>query len=94
MHARDVEHTIPFLVQIWMYASPVAYPASYLAPRWRILWAINPMVSVAEGFRWALFGTKTVSGPMLIVSSTSALIIQNTGAYWFRHLEKTFADVL
>jgi lipopolysaccharide transport system permease protein len=94
VHARDVEHTIPFLVQIWMYASPIAYPSSLLPPKWRTLYAINPMVGVSEGFRWALLGAKTAPGPMFFVSTVVALGILVSGAYWFRRLEKTFADVL
>ena len=93
VRVRDVEHILPFLVQIWMYATPVAYPSSLLPPKWRIVYAINPMVGVAEGFRWALVGAKT-PGPIFLVSTVVAVVVLVSGAYWFRRLEKTFADVL
>jgi lipopolysaccharide transport system permease protein len=91
---RDVEQTLPFLVQVWLFATPIAYPSSLLSQRWRILYGINPMVGVVEGFRWALLGANTAPGPMLAVSSLVAVTALISGAYWFRKLEKTFADVL
>jgi lipopolysaccharide transport system permease protein len=91
---RDVEHTLPFLVQIWLYATPIAYPSSMLSPKWRTLYGINPMVGVVEGFRWALIGGKTAPGPMFAISAAAAVVMLITGAYWFRRLEKTFADIL
>lgn len=94
VHIRDVEHLLPFLVQIWMYATPIAYPSSLVPAKWRTLYAINPMVAVAEGFRWALCGTKTVSVSTFVVSTAIALVLLVSGAYWFRRLERTFADVL
>jgi lipopolysaccharide transport system permease protein len=94
VRVRDVEHTLPFLTQIWLFATPIAYPSSLLPEAWRTVYALNPMVGVVEGFRWALFGTKTVFGPMLVVSSVVAVALLVTGAFSFRHLEKTFADVL
>ena len=93
VRVRDVEHILPFLVQIWMYATSVAYPSSLLPPKWRIVYAINPMVGVAEGFRWALVGAKA-PGPIFLVSTVVAVVVLVSGAYWFRRLEKTFADVL
>jgi homopolymeric O-antigen transport system permease protein len=94
VHVRDVSHALPFLTQIWLFATPIAYPSSLLPQSWRIVFGINPMVSVVEGFRWALLGTKTVAVPMLLVSSLVGLAILVCGAFWFRRLEKTFADVL
>jgi len=94
VYMRDVEQIVPFLVQIWMYATPVAYPTSLVPAKWRTLYAINPMVGVAEGFRWALCGTHTISISTLVVSSAIALVLLVSGAYWFRRLERTFADVL
>jgi lipopolysaccharide transport system permease protein len=91
---RDVEQTLPFLTQIWLFATPIAYPSSLLSQPWRTLYGINPMVGVVEGFRWALFGAKTAPGPMLVVSSLVAAAMLVGGAFWFRRLEKTFADVL
>ena len=94
VHVRDVGHTLPFLTQLWLFATPIAYPSSLLPRQWRVVYGINPMVGVVEGFRWALLGAKTVPGPMLIVSSVVAVAILVSGAFWFRRLEKTFADVL
>ncbi len=91
---RDVRHVLPFLIQLWFFATPVAYPSSLLSEPWRILYSLNPMVGVVEGFRWALLGTETAPGPMLIVSSLTALALLVGGAFYFRRLEKTFADVI
>ena len=91
---RDVGHAIPFLVQAWLYASPVAYAASLIPERWQALYAINPMVGVIEGFRWALLGTGPGPGPMLAVSSGITLVLLISGALYFRRMEKTFADVV
>lgn len=91
---RDVEHALPFLTQIWLFATPIAYPSSLLSQPWRTLYGINPMVGVVEGFRWALVGANTTPGPMLVVSSLVAAAMLVSGAFWFRRLEKTFADVL
>jgi lipopolysaccharide transport system permease protein len=91
---RDVEHALPFLTQMWLFATPIAYPSSLLSQPWRTLYGINPMVGVVEGFRWALVGANTTPGPMLVVSSLVAASMLVSGAFWFRRLEKTFADVL
>ena len=91
---RDVRYVVPFITQFWMFATPVAYPSSLLHGHWKVVYALNPMVGVIEGFRWALLGTKTAPGPMIIVSSLAALFILVTGAYYFRRMEKTFADVV
>lgn len=89
---RDVRYVIPFLVQFWLFATPIAYPSSLLPEPWKTLYGINPMVGVVEGFRWALLGTQTSPGPMLLVSGMVALIATVTGAFYFRRMEKTFAD--
>ena len=91
---RDVRYTVPFLTQFWMFASPIAYPASMLHGMWRTLYGLNPMVGVVEGFRWALLGTNTAPGPMIAASSLAALLILVGGAFYFRRVEKTFADVV
>ncbi len=91
---RDVRYVLPFLTQLWLFATPIAYPSSLLPEPWRTLYSINPMVGVVEGFRWALLDAKTAPGPMLIVSSLAALALLVGGAYYFRRLEKTFADVV
>jgi lipopolysaccharide transport system permease protein len=94
VHFRDVHHIIPFLTQFWLFATPIAYPSSLLSEPWRTLYGLNPMVGVVEGFRWALLGTETAPGPMLIVSSLAALTLLVSGTFYFRRLEKTFADVV
>ena len=93
---RDVRYTIPFITQFWLFATPIAYPSSLLSEPWRTLYGINPMVGVVEGFRWALLGTETALGPMIIVSTLAAVGLLVSGAYYFRPLrvEKTFADVV
>jgi lipopolysaccharide transport system permease protein len=91
---RDVRHIVPFLTQIWMYATPIVYPSSLLPEPWRSLYGINPMAGVVEGFRWALLGVGQAPGPIIIVSSFAAFMLMFFGAYYFRRLEKTFADVV
>jgi len=91
---RDVRYMVPFIIQFWMFATPIAYPSSLLPEPWRTLYGLNPMVGVVEGFRWALLGTRTAPGPMIIVSSLAALGILIGGAFYFRRMEKTFADVV
>lgn len=91
---RDVRYTIPFLTQFWMFATPIAYPSSLLDQPWRTLYGLNPMVGVIEGFRWALLGTEAGSIPLMLVSTVAALVLLVSGAYYFRRLEKTFADVV
>ncbi len=91
---RDVRYTVPFLTQFWLFASPIAYPSSLLSEPWHTLYGINPMVGVVEGFRWALLGTDTAPGPMVIVSALVALTVLVSGAFYFRRMEKTFADVV
>ena len=91
---RDVRYTIPFLNQAWMFITPVAYPSSLLSDTWRIVYGINPMAGVVEGFRWALLGTDTAPGPMLIVSTIAAFGLLFSGMVYFRRMEKTFADVV
>lgn len=91
---RDVQHAIPFVVQAWLFATPVAYPSSLLSEPWRTLYGINPMVGVVEGFRWALLGTTTAPGPIIAVSSTVSIALLVSGTFYFRRLEKTFADIV
>lgn len=91
---RDVQYAIPFLVQAWLFATPIAYPSSLLPEPWRTIYGINPMVGVVEGFRWALLGTETAPGPVVLVSFLVAMTLLVGGAFYFRRLEKTFADVV
>jgi lipopolysaccharide transport system permease protein len=90
---RDVRYVIPFLTQFWLFATPVAYPSSLLGEPWRTLYGLNPMVGVVEGFRWALLSTSP-PGPMIAVSTLAAVAILITGAFYFRRMERTFADVV
>lgn len=90
---RDVRYVIPFLTQFWMFATPVAYPSSLLSEPWRTLYGLNPMVGVVEGFRWALLGTQPPS-TMVGVSVLVAVVLLVSGAFYFRRVEKTFADVV
>lgn len=91
---RDVQYTIPFLTQFWMFSTPIAYPSSLLPETWRAVYGINPMAGVVEGFRWALLGVDTAPGPIVGVSALVALALLVSGAFYFRRMEKTFADVV
>ncbi len=90
---RDVKYVVPFLLQVWMFATPIAYPSSLLDGPWRTVYALNPMVGVVDGFRWALLGTATVPDRTLLASSAMATLLLISGAYYFRHTERTFADI-
>jgi lipopolysaccharide transport system permease protein len=94
VHFRDIRYTIPFLTQFWLFATPIAYPSSLLSEPWRTVYGINPMVGVVEGFRWALLSTDTTPGPMIVVSGLAALALLVSGMFYFRRMEKTFADVV
>jgi homopolymeric O-antigen transport system permease protein len=91
---RDVRYIVSFMIQIWLFATPVAYPSSLLSEPWRTVYGLNPMVGVVEGFRWALLGSNTAPGPMVAASSAAALLILISGAFYFRRMEKSFADVV
>lgn len=91
---RDVGYLIPFLVQIWMYASPVAYPSSIVPERLRLFYGLNPMAGVIEGFRAALLGTGVLDGGLVAASSAIVVLLVLSGALYFRRTEKTFADVI
>jgi lipopolysaccharide transport system permease protein len=90
---RDVQYIVPFLVQIWLFATPVAYPSSLLKGPWRTLYALNPMVGVVEGFRWVLLSVGTAPGPMVLLSSAVALVVLVGGLFYFRKSESSFADI-
>jgi lipopolysaccharide transport system permease protein len=91
---RDVQYIMPFLTQLWLFATPIAYPSSLLSEPWKTIYGINPMVGVVEGFRWALLGTATAPGAMIIVSTLVTLVLLISGSLYFRRMEKTFADVV
>ncbi len=91
---RDVQYITPFITQIWLFATPIAYPSSLLSEPWRTLYGLNPMVGVVEGFRWALLNTNSAPGPIIIVSSLITVTLLIGGALYFRKMEKDFADVV
>ncbi len=91
---RDVRYTVPFLTQLWLFVTPIAYPSSLLSEPWRTVYGINPMAGVVEGFRWALLGTETAPGPIIAVSALAALGILVGGMLYFRRMEESFADVI
>jgi lipopolysaccharide transport system permease protein len=91
---RDIRYTVPFIMQALLFLTPVAYPVGLIQEPWRTLYSLNPMVAVVEGFRWALLGTDAVSAPMVLSSSLVALALLVSGAFLFRRLERTFADVV
>ncbi len=91
---RDVSYITPFVVQVWLFATPIAYPSSLLPEPWRVLYGLNPMVGVVEGFRWSLLDTATAPGPIILASTLAAVAILVGGAYYFRGMERTFADVV
>jgi lipopolysaccharide transport system permease protein len=91
---RDIRYVVPFLTQIWLFATPIAYSSTLLSEPWRTLYGLNPMVGVVEGFRWALLGTNTQPGMMAVASAVTALFLLISGAFYFRRMEKTFADII
>ena len=91
---RDIGYIIPFLTQLWFYITPIVYPSSDIPEKWRLVYALNPMVGVVEGFRWALLDTDTAPGPMVAVSAAIAIVIMMTGLFYFRRIERTFADMV
>src|SRR6267142_410432 len=91
---RDVRYVVPFITQFWLLATPIAYPSSLLHQPWRSLYGLNPMVGVVEGFRWALLRSNSAPGPIIAISASAAIVILITGAFYFRRMEKTFADIV
>lgn len=91
---RDVQHVLPLLIQLWLFASPLAYPSSLLGEPWRTIYGLNPMVGVVDGFRWTLLGVGNPPGSTEIVSAAAALVMLVTGAFFFRRSERHFADLV
>lgn len=91
---RDVRYIVPFLTQFWMYATPIAYSSSLIPENWRLLYGLNPMTGVVEGFRWALLGMQTSGGVMIAVSAAVVVVMFISGLYYFRRMENNFADVI
>jgi len=91
---RDVNHALPFLTQFWLFITPVAYSSSVISERWQILYSLNPMAGVVNGFRWALLGTGNGPDVTLWISAIISILIFISGLYYFRGMEKTFADTI
>jgi len=91
---RDVRYVLPFLVQFWLFASPVAYPSSLVPARWRWLYGLNPMAGVIEGFRWALTGHGQPPGALLLASTAAVLLVVVSGWIYYHSMEGTIADVV
>ena len=91
---RDVRYTVPFLIQFWMYASPVVYPVSIIPAQWRLLYSVNPLVGVIEGFRWALLGKGSPDFSIMVVSGTAVVALLLGGIIYFKKMERTFADMI
>lgn len=89
---RDAGYIIPHLTQFWLFLTPIAYPSSLISAKWQLVYSLNPMAGVVEGFRWALLGQGTAPGPMIAVSTLIALLILISGLFYFRRMERTFAD--
>ena len=91
---RDIRYTVPFLSQLWFFATPVVYPSSIVPADWRFLFALNPMAGVVDGFRWALLGTARAPEPTVLISIGAVLVLFAGGLFYFRRVERTFADVV
>jgi len=91
---RDVRYVVPFMTQFWLFATPIAYPSSLLHEPWRTIYGLNPMVGVVEGFRWGLLRTSAAPSAIIAASTSVAIFILITGAFYFRRMEKTFADTV
>jgi lipopolysaccharide transport system permease protein len=91
---RDVQYVIPFLIQIWFFVTPVAYSTQLIPKKWHLLFGLNPMTGVVQGFRWALLGKATSVGPLLALSVGLVIVLLVTGLAYFRRVEKRFADLI
>ncbi|HEY5982522.1 MAG TPA: ABC transporter permease [Anaerolineales bacterium] len=91
---RDVNYVLPFLTQFWLFLTPVAYSAKIISQKWQIVYSLNPMAGVVNGFRWALLGTDTGPGLTMGVSTAIAIAVLISGLFYFRSMERTFADTI
>lgn len=91
---RDVKYVVPFLAQFWMFATPVVYSSNSVPQKWRMIYGLNPMAGVVDGFRWALLGTGSGSRPMMLISVAAVFLLLGTGLVYFRHMERSFADMV
>jgi lipopolysaccharide transport system permease protein len=94
VHYRDIRYAVPFLVQLWMFASPIVYPTSLVPQEWAALYAMNPMVGVVDGFRWALLGSQAMPLQSVAISTAVVVVLLCGGLVYFRRMERTFADVI
>lgn len=91
---RDVNYVLPFLTQIWLFLTPIVYPSSALSDKWQLVYALNPMAGVVNGFRWALLGTASNFSVTIIISTSVAILLLVSGLIYFRQMERTFADTI
>jgi lipopolysaccharide transport system permease protein len=91
---RDVNYVVGFLTQLWMFITPVVYSSSLVSSKWQVVYALNPMTGVVDGFRWALLGTAAPDASTFIVSACVSIIFLITGMFYFRHMEHQFADMV
>ena len=91
---RDVNYALPFMTQFWLFITPVAYSSALISEKWQLVYSLNPMAGVVNGFRWALLGTNTGPGPEMAVSVIISIIVLISGLFYFRNMEKTFADTI
>jgi lipopolysaccharide transport system permease protein len=91
---RDVRYVVPFLMQFWLFATPVAYPSDLLSEPWRTLFGLNPMTGIVEGFRYGLLGADNGAGAMILVSAFATVGLLTSGSFYFRRVERQFADVI
>jgi lipopolysaccharide transport system permease protein len=91
---RDVNYALPFMTQFWLFITPVAYSSNLISEKWQLLYSLNPMAGVVNGFRWALLGTETGPGPEMAISVIISIIVLISGLFYFRNMEKTFADTI
>lgn len=91
---RDVNYVLPFLTQFWLFLTPVAYSANVISAKWQFVYSLNPMAGVVNGFRWALLGTNTGPNMNMLISISISLIFLVSGLFYFRSMERTFADTI
>lgn len=91
---RDIKHTLPFVLQVWMYGSPIIYPLSMIPDRWKALYSLNPIVGIIEGFRWAILGKGDVDVTAIGISAALIVVLLTTGLIFFKRMERSFADLI
>jgi lipopolysaccharide transport system permease protein len=91
---RDINYITPFLINFWLFITPVGYPSSIIGDKWQLIYSLNPMTGVVEGFRWAILGTGSAPGLPFIISVAISVIVLISGLFFFRRMERTFADLV